>query len=73
MLSDLAINLVGFTDKCYQNYGFHQYYLISNVIGFELFQLLILLTFNLSFIVVNFKPYTYKVQHYWQMSCVIEE
>ena len=56
MLSDLLISFVSFSDKCYQNYGFHQCYLIPNVVGFELFQLLMLLTFTLSFIVVNFEP-----------------
>ena len=49
MLSDLSISFVSVTDKCYQNYGFYQYYLMSNIVGFELFQLLMLLTFNLSF------------------------
>ena len=54
MLSDLLISFVSVTDKCYQNYGFYQCYLISNIVGSELFQLLMLLTFNISFIVVNF-------------------
>ena len=56
MLSDLSMSFVSVTDKCYQNYGFHQCYLIYNIVGFELFQLLTLLTFNLSIIVVNFEP-----------------
>ena len=42
------MNFISVADNCYQTYSFYQFYLTSNVVGFQLLQPLTLLTLNLS-------------------------